>query len=306
MEKKTPSLLDHVKSDNKTTKQAFLILLGICLFIFLCNFRHIYNVFTGPHAVESVNLMKPGMKRFVAVDGPLRWFGTRQSSKTKKDVELGEGRETGIYYLGATSNASFIVFSEMQIEPPVSGRLTRFSKTEAESMPKSDRLSPWYVDAGQGKWYDTNLFMWVAVPLFFLLLPFFIMSLFSKPMEHAAIKRLAEWGDTDTLIREIDADMNRQPERVTKQCFCSNNWMILFWGMEIFRPQDIRSISLAVNEANKKVLEIVFHLVDGKEHKWGIKHNDEATQILNTLVSTYRTKCTAPMKALVRRLEQQQ
>jgi|GEM_PF-3691958 len=301
MEEKVPSFLERIKSDNKSTRNIFLILLGICLFIFLCNYRHIYNTLTGPHAVETVELMKPGIKRVVVVEGPLRRFGTRQTTKEWKGLEVGSAREAGLYYLSATSNASFLVFSEKQIEPPVTGRLKRFSKEEAKGLPESDRLSRWYVDAGRGKWYDTNLFMWIAVPAFFIFLPFFFMSLFKKPMEHPVIKQLAEWGDPETLMREIDADMNRHPEQVSERSFFSKDWGILFWVMTIFRAEDIRSISMVVDEGNKQTQRIVFHLVDGEEHRWDIKQNEEGAKILDTLLKIYRTKCTAAMRRLVER-----
>lgn len=300
MEKRILGLLDRAKADNKTDRYGFLILLGICLFIFLCNFLHIYNVVTGPHAVESVDVMKPGIKRNVIVEGPLRLFGSRKVTK-----ECGLEREEGIYYISATSNATFLIFSEKQEEAPVSGRLKRFSREEAKTLPKSERISRWYVDAGQGKWHDSNLFMLVTVPIFFVLLPMCFMSFYSKPMDHLS-KKLAEWGDTDTLIREIDADMNRHPERVTDKCFFSNDWAILFLGLRILRPQDFRSISLSVNEANKKVLKVDFHLVDGKDHSLKIEHDEEGIEILDTLLNTYRDKCTPAMKTLVRRLKQQQ
>jgi len=307
MENQVPSFMDRVKSDDKTTRGCFYIVLGLCLLTFICSYRHIYNVLTGPHAVESVNVMKPGIKRNVIVDGPLRSFGTRETTREWKGIELGSGSTSGAYYLSATSNASFLVYSYggKELKPPVTGRLKRFSKEEAATLPKSDRLSHWYVDAGRGKWYDTSLFMWAAVPVFFLSLPFFIMGFFKKPTEHAAIKKLGEWGDSDTLIREIDADMNRHPQQVTKQSFFSKDWAILFWGMEILRPQDIRSSSLVYDKAkNKYILKVVFHLVDGKDHNWEIKRNKEATKILDTLLKTYPDKCTPQMKTLAERLKE--
>ncbi|WP_269542861.1 hypothetical protein [Cerasicoccus fimbriatus] len=253
-------ILTKATEDLRANRRSTLWVIGVCVFIFFINYKYFYNMTTGPHPVELVDLENPGPVRYGIAEGEFIPVGEKVPTLKVLGQESNIGGAIGWYYVFPIRDRFLLVYADDSFDgKQISGKLTDIPDDLGDLSEAVPGLYPVMLDGYVDYALSMNLFLIIALVVFPIALFIFVLQSVkgANPGRHAHIRKLERPGAKSfSVVDEIDREMEVDPNFAEGDwLYVSDKWVIILHdGLRIYPREDLIAYGLEGDKGSQHLM----------------------------------------------------